>query len=198
MQLTPDDSIVLEFGVLRLNATIVNTWIVMALLVGVSWLATRNLRPDAPPSRWRNALEVLVQLIEEQIRAVAQRAVHRVMIFAGTLFLFIATANFPQNIPGPLLDRMEVVEFAGYTEREKAEIAKTYNVPEWTTDLDAALSRLAAERPDLADVEVNPLLVLRDGAVALDARVIMTGSPATGPGGPGPTSEAEEASSETA
>ena len=43
--------------------------------------------------------------------------------------LFIATANFLQNIPGPLLDRMEVVEFAGYTEREKAEIAKTYLIP---------------------------------------------------------------------
>jgi ATP-dependent Lon protease len=43
--------------------------------------------------------------------------------------LFIATANFIQNIPGPLLDRMEVVEFAGYTEREKAEIAKKYLIP---------------------------------------------------------------------
>jgi ATP-dependent Lon protease len=43
--------------------------------------------------------------------------------------LFIATANFVQNIPGPLLDRMEVVDFAGYTEREKAEIAKTYLLP---------------------------------------------------------------------
>jgi ATP-dependent Lon protease len=43
--------------------------------------------------------------------------------------LFIATANFIQNIPAPLLDRMEVVEFAGYTEREKAEIAKAYLVP---------------------------------------------------------------------
>ena len=43
--------------------------------------------------------------------------------------LFIATANFIQNIPGPLLDRMEVVDFAGYTEREKAEIAKTYLIP---------------------------------------------------------------------
>jgi len=43
--------------------------------------------------------------------------------------LFIATANFIQNIPGPLLDRMEVVDFAGYTEREKAEIAKKYLLP---------------------------------------------------------------------
>ncbi len=43
--------------------------------------------------------------------------------------LFIATANFIQNIPGPLLDRMEVVEFAGYTEQEKAEIARKYLIP---------------------------------------------------------------------
>jgi ATP-dependent Lon protease len=43
--------------------------------------------------------------------------------------LFIATANFLQNIPSPLLDRMEIVEFAGYTEREKLEIARHYLVP---------------------------------------------------------------------
>ena len=43
--------------------------------------------------------------------------------------LFIATGNFVQNIPGPLLDRMEVVDFSGYTEREKAEIAKKYLIP---------------------------------------------------------------------
>ena len=48
--------------------------------------------------------------------------------------LFIATANFIQNIPGPLLDRMEVVDFAGYTEREKAEIAKKYLIPRQIVD----------------------------------------------------------------
>jgi ATP-dependent Lon protease len=43
--------------------------------------------------------------------------------------LFIATANFIENIPAPLLDRMEVVEFSGYTEREKVAICKQYLVP---------------------------------------------------------------------
>ena len=43
--------------------------------------------------------------------------------------LFIATANFAQNIPGPLMDRMEVVEFSGYIEAEKVAIAERYLVP---------------------------------------------------------------------
>ncbi|HRP09014.1 MAG TPA: AAA family ATPase, partial [Gemmatimonadales bacterium] len=43
--------------------------------------------------------------------------------------MFVATANFIQNIPGPLLDRMEVVEFAGYIEAEKVAIAERYLVP---------------------------------------------------------------------
>ena len=40
--------------------------------------------------------------------------------------LFVATANYLDHIPGPLFDRMELVDFAGYTEAEKLEIAKRY------------------------------------------------------------------------
>jgi len=43
--------------------------------------------------------------------------------------LFIATANYSDRIPAPLLDRMERVEFSGYTEAEKKEIAKRYLMP---------------------------------------------------------------------
>ncbi len=43
--------------------------------------------------------------------------------------MFVATANFIQNIPGPLLDRMEVVEFSGYIEAEKVAIAERYLAP---------------------------------------------------------------------
>ncbi|HSJ24675.1 MAG TPA: endopeptidase La [Longimicrobiales bacterium] len=43
--------------------------------------------------------------------------------------LFVATANWRDRIPAPLLDRMETVEFSGYTEHEKLEIAKRYLLP---------------------------------------------------------------------
>jgi ATP-dependent Lon protease len=43
--------------------------------------------------------------------------------------LFIATANYRDQIPAPLLDRMEFVDFTGYTELEKKEIARRYLIP---------------------------------------------------------------------
>ena len=47
--------------------------------------------------------------------------------------LFIATAN-SYNMPGPLLDRMEIIEIGGYTEEEKIEIAKQHLIPRQLKD----------------------------------------------------------------
>ena len=100
MQLTPDDSIAFAIGGLAVNWTIVNTWLIMALLTVGSVLITRNLRPDVRPGRWRTALEVIVGLIESQIAEVSHRPDRRLIYFTGTLFLFIVTSNLLTVVPG--------------------------------------------------------------------------------------------------
>jgi ATP-dependent Lon protease len=69
--------------------------------------------------------------------------------------LFIATANQLDTIPGPLRDRMEIIELTGYTEEEKVEIARRYLVrrqleanglkPEQASVSDEALHAIARE-----------------------------------------------------
>ena len=59
--------------------------------------------------------------------------------------LFIATANFLQNIPAPLLDRLETVDFTGYTELEKLEIARRYLAPRQLKENGLTAQRLVIE-----------------------------------------------------
>jgi ATP-dependent Lon protease len=66
--------------------------------------------------------------------------------------LFIATANFIQNIPAPLLDRMETVNFAGYTEEEKLQIAKSYLVPRQVEENGLAKEQLTIEDDAIREV----------------------------------------------
>jgi len=66
--------------------------------------------------------------------------------------LFIATANFVQSIPVPLLDRLEVIEFSGYTEREKTSIAKTYLLPRQREENGLTPAQLEVTDAALAEV----------------------------------------------
>ncbi len=51
------------------------------------------------------------------------------MPFNLSRIMFIATANDVSKLPGPLLDRMELIEFTGYTEKEKCQIAQDFIIP---------------------------------------------------------------------
>ncbi|MGD8999618.1 MAG: F0F1 ATP synthase subunit A [Granulosicoccaceae bacterium] len=100
MTISPDDILFWQWGLLRVNATIVFTWLVMALLTLISWLVTRRLSTGPEISRWQNLLEVLVTGIHDQIRDVTHRDPGRYLPFVGTLFLFIAMANLLNVVPG--------------------------------------------------------------------------------------------------
>ena len=65
--------------------------------------------------------------------------------------MFIATANNLSNIPGPLLDRMELIEVSGYLTEEKIEIAKRHLIPKekeanGISDEKISISKQAIER----------------------------------------------------
>jgi ATP-dependent Lon protease len=66
--------------------------------------------------------------------------------------LFIATANYTQNIPAPLYDRMEAVEFRGYTELEKKSIAQRYLLPRQTEQSGLHEGELEVTEPALVSV----------------------------------------------
>ncbi|MFT3768538.1 MAG: endopeptidase La [Minicystis sp.] len=66
--------------------------------------------------------------------------------------LFICTANFREQIPAPLLDCMEPIHFAGYTENEKVEIARRYLLPRALDDSGLTPAQLTVGEPALRAV----------------------------------------------
>jgi F-type H+-transporting ATPase subunit a len=100
MEISPDAWVLYEWRGLQLNATIVFTWVVMALLVVGSWAVTARLSEGETVSRWQVMLEVTVTTIRDQIAEVGADKPGRYLPFIGTLFLFIAAANVLAVVPG--------------------------------------------------------------------------------------------------
>lgn len=100
MHLSPDTIIFWQFGFLKLNATIVFTWMLMLLMAIGAKLITRNISTELARSRWQNLLEIIVTAIEKQIEDVGLRSPGKYIGFLGTLFLFVAAASVCTIIPG--------------------------------------------------------------------------------------------------
>ncbi len=86
------------FGI-PINATIFYTWVVMAILVGASWLATRDLKTTVQVSRFQTALEMIVMTIRGQIKDVSNDNPIKYLSIIGTFFLFIALSNLLTIFP---------------------------------------------------------------------------------------------------
>ena len=88
-----------HIGPFAIGATVLTTWLLMALLTGLAWLGTRRLSVDAP-SRFQMALEGSVLALRQAIGDMAPGHATRLLPFIGTLWLFIATANLMGLVPG--------------------------------------------------------------------------------------------------
>lgn len=103
MQMTdisPDEVLIWQWGPIVVNATILYTWVVVAVLAILIWLGTRSLRRDPPFSRWQLLVEVLVLGMRDHVRSVSHRESVPYFDLVASLFLFIATANLLAIVPG--------------------------------------------------------------------------------------------------
>lgn len=99
MRVSPDETVFWEYGVVKLNATLVYTWIVMAILVVGAYWATRRLSVDERRSRWQSALEIIVITTLGQIREIGLDRPEKYLGFLGTIFLFVAVSALLTVVP---------------------------------------------------------------------------------------------------
>ena len=100
MRLSSDQIIFWQYGFIKLNGTIVTTWVIMLVLVVGAYLITRNLARDRERKRWQNVLEIIVITLNQQIEEVGLKRPEKYLGYLGTLFLFIAIANLATIFPG--------------------------------------------------------------------------------------------------
>jgi F-type H+-transporting ATPase subunit a len=100
MEISPDAIVLWEWGFVKLNATILFTWLVMAILTLFSWLVTRRINASFQITRGQNVLEVVVETVMGQIEEVSQQNPRPYLAFIGTLFLFIIVSNVLAIVPG--------------------------------------------------------------------------------------------------
>ena len=99
-EVSPDQVIIWESGILILNSTIVWTWAILALLGGTCWLLTRRLSTGANVSRRQAFLEIVILGIQKQLQEISQNKPMRGFTFLASLFLFILTANVLSIVQG--------------------------------------------------------------------------------------------------
>lgn len=99
MRLSPDEIIFWQYGFIKLNFTIIITWVLMIVMVVGAKIITRNISSDMCVSRWQNLLEVIVISIKKQIEDIGLYQTKRYMSFLGTLFLFLFMANLCTIFP---------------------------------------------------------------------------------------------------
>lgn len=90
--------VLFSFGPLEISETTLTGWGVLLALAGVSALATRRLRLQ--PGAFQTAIEGIVSVLEDAIRAVAPQHARLLLPFIGTLWVFLVVANLVGLIPG--------------------------------------------------------------------------------------------------
>jgi F-type H+-transporting ATPase subunit a len=99
MRMSPDEEIFYQIGFIKINFTLVTTWVIMIIMVVGSILITRKLKTGIKIPRWQNILEIIVLGIKQQIEEIGLKKAVNYIGFLGTLFLFLFLSNLLTLLP---------------------------------------------------------------------------------------------------
>lgn len=100
MEFNIDNNIFWQEGFLKVNATLVNSWVVMLLLVAAAWMISRKMTSGIQIQRGQAFIESFVVYVREQIEQETHVDPEKYIPFIGTLFLYIVTSNVLGVLPG--------------------------------------------------------------------------------------------------
>ena len=99
MNISTDELVFWKYGFININATILYTWIVMALLIFFAYLTRRSITKHNVIGKTENFFEILTDIIKDQIKNITEMGFDKVFPFITCLFLFILTSNLISLIP---------------------------------------------------------------------------------------------------
>ncbi len=83
-----------------IKSSVTTTWVIMAILIIISWLGTRNLKREPKPGSLQNILEAVVESINGLVESTMGSGMRRFVPYIGTLFLYLIISNLMGIIPG--------------------------------------------------------------------------------------------------
>ncbi len=99
MNITPDQIVLWQSGFFKVNATLLFTWIIMAIIIAVAIALRLVLTHEKNTGRLQNFFEVLITGIKDQVEKMGKVDINFVFPFIATLFIFILFSNLIQLIP---------------------------------------------------------------------------------------------------
>lgn len=99
-------------GTIPVTNTVVNTWVMMAVLLLIAFIATRNLK--LVPRGWQHLPEIAVEFIWGLIDSMLGKEWRKYLPLVGTLFIFILFLNLAWLIPGMRPPTMDLSTTAGF------------------------------------------------------------------------------------
>ena len=99
MNISTDELVFWKYGFININATILYTWIVMAILTLLAYITKRSIVNHIVIGKTENFFELLTDIIKDQIKSVTEMGFNKVFPFVTCLFLFILISNLISLIP---------------------------------------------------------------------------------------------------